>query len=49
VRSFRETGEPPFVGADVDYQHIRGALVEVRKDEDWRTIDLFDLPAMAAE
>jgi len=49
VRRHQETGELAFAGPDVDYARIRAISFAYPKGMDWRTIDAFDPPALAAE
>lgn len=49
VERFQETGEISFGGPDVDYGHIRAISFAYPKGGDWRDIDAFDPPQVAAE
>jgi phenylpropionate dioxygenase-like ring-hydroxylating dioxygenase large terminal subunit len=41
LKRFQETGEVPFVGADVDFRRIRAVSYAYPKGQDWRDIDPF--------
>jgi phenylpropionate dioxygenase-like ring-hydroxylating dioxygenase large terminal subunit len=49
VQRFQETGEVPFTGPEVDYARIRAISYSFPRGEDWRRIDAFNPPAVAAE
>lgn len=49
VERYQDTGEASFAGPDVDYAHIRAISFAYPKGLDWREIDAFDPPAVAAE
>jgi nitrite reductase/ring-hydroxylating ferredoxin subunit len=49
VNRFRETGETSFNGPEVDFQRIRAISFAYPKGQDWREIDAFNPPQMAAE
>jgi nitrite reductase/ring-hydroxylating ferredoxin subunit len=49
VNRFTETGEVAFAGSDVQYDRIRAISFAYPKGGDWKEIDAFNPPAMAAE
>ncbi len=49
VARFQETGETSFNGPDVTFNRIRAISFAYPKAQDWREIDAFNPPAMAAE
>lgn len=49
VKAFQETGELSFMGPEVDFSHIRAISFAYPKDQDWRDVDAFDPPMVAAE
>ena len=49
VTRFQETGETSFNGQDVKFDRIRAISFAYPKTQDWREIDAFNPPAMAAE
>ena len=49
VERYRETGELSFAGPDVEFSRIRAISFAYRKGTDWRSIDAFNPPAVAAE
>ena len=49
IERFQETGERSFAGPEVDYGRIRAISFACAPDQDWREIDAFDPPAIAAE
>ncbi len=49
VKHYQETGEPSFTGPDVRFDRIRAISFALPKGGDWREIDAFNPPAMAAE
>jgi phenylpropionate dioxygenase-like ring-hydroxylating dioxygenase large terminal subunit len=49
IQRFQETGEVAFAGPDVDFARIRAISYSFAQGEDWRRIDAFNPPAMAAE
>ena len=46
VEKYRETGEPSFAGADVEFNKIRAISFAYPQGEDWKTIDAFNPPAL---
>ena len=49
VNRFQKTGETSFNGQDVQFDRIRAISFAYPKGGDWREIDAFNPPAMAAE
>ncbi len=49
INRFQETGETSFTGPEVDFRRIRAISFAYPKGGDWREIDAFNPPAMAAE
>ncbi len=49
VNRFQETGETSFNGPEVQFDRIRAISFAFPKDGDWKSIDAFNPPAMAAE
>ena len=49
IERFQATGEVSFAGSDVDYARIRAISFALPEGQDWRDIDAFDPPAIAAE
>ena len=49
VTRFQETGQTSFNGPDVKFDRIRAISFAYPKAQDWREIDAFNPPAMAAE
>ena len=48
LKRFEQTGAPPFAGPDVDFAHIRAIAFAYPEDRDWREIDAFNPPSIAA-
>ena len=48
VRRFQATGQTPFTGKDVDFARIRAISFAYPKGQDWRQIDAFNPPMVAA-
>ena len=49
VARYQETGEISFTGPEVDFRRIRAISFAYPKGGDWREIDAFNPPAVAAE
>lgn len=49
VKRFEDTGEVSFAGPEVDFGRIRAISFAFPKGGDWREIDAFNPPAIAAE
>jgi len=49
IKRYEETGEVSFAGPDVDFGRIRAISFAFAKGGDWREIDAFNPPAIAAE
>jgi hypothetical protein len=49
VNRFSETGETSFNGPDVQFERIRAISFAYPRGGDWREIDAFNPPKMAAE
>jgi nitrite reductase/ring-hydroxylating ferredoxin subunit len=49
VKGYKETGEVAFAGPEVQYDRIRAISFAYRKGDDWKAIDAFNPPAIAAE
>lgn len=49
VGRFQRTGEVSFAGEVIDFARIRAISFAYPKGIDWRTIDAFDPPLLAAE
>jgi nitrite reductase/ring-hydroxylating ferredoxin subunit len=49
VTAFQETGELAFMGPEIDFSHIRAISFAFQKDQDWREVDAFNPPMVAAE
>ncbi len=49
VSRFQRTGETSFNGEEVQFDRIRAISFAYPKGKDWREIDAFNPPAMAAE
>ena len=49
VNHFQQTGQTSFNGPDVEFDRIRAISFAYPKGKDWREIDAFNPPAMAAE
>jgi len=49
VKNHQETGEVSFCGPEVDFGRIRAISFAYPEGSDWRQIDAFNPPAMAAE
>jgi nitrite reductase/ring-hydroxylating ferredoxin subunit len=49
LQRFEDTGELSFAGPDVEYNRIRAISFAYPKTMNWRDIDAFDPPAVAAE
>jgi phenylpropionate dioxygenase-like ring-hydroxylating dioxygenase large terminal subunit len=49
VKRHQETGEVSFAGPEVDFRRIRAISFAFPKGTDWREVDAFDPPKVAAE
>ncbi len=49
ITRFQETGELSFVGPDVEFSRIRAISFALANGDDWREVDAFNPPAVAAE
>jgi hypothetical protein len=49
VARYQETGETSFNGPEVVFNRIRAISFAYPKAQDWREIDAFNPPALAAE
>jgi len=49
VKRFQEDGTISFMSPEIDFARIRAISFAYPKDKDWRTVDAFEPPAIAAE